>query len=180
MKSETEKARVTQLDVRLAISAMICYGLAMLLDDVLGVKFHWNGYSMDILQKMTCCISCFLVCQDNTKISFSSGVNRMIITFIGGVVGIVVILLDEAFRIDWLMIPMLGAAVILTLLLCKLAKVPYVNARIGCVTLVLVTCTMASTARIWYGVFRLVSTLFGVIVSLLVTWVFQKLLPQKA
>ncbi len=179
MKSETEKASITLLDLRLVISAVICYAIGMIVDDILGIKFYWKGYSLDILQKMTLCVSCFLVCQDNTKASLNAGITRIKITIIGGGVGFLVIALDELAKNSWAMILFLGAGFLLTLFLCKLAKIPYVNARIGCATLILVTCTLASTGRIWYGVFRFVSTLFAVIVCIIVTWVCEKITKHK-
>ncbi len=180
MKSETEKASITPLDLRLVISAMICYAIGMVVDDILGIKFYWKGYSLDILQKMTLCISCFLVCQDDTDTSLHAGITRLKITFIGGAVGVLVIALDELAQNSWAMILFLGAGLLLTLFLCKLAKIPYVNARIGCATVIFVSCTIASTGRFWYGVFRLVSTIFAVIVCTAVTWVCEKIAPEKA
>ncbi len=178
-QEEPEKAKITLLDIRMAVSVLICYTVAMLLGDVAGVKFTSGNYSLEIIQKMTCCITCFLVCQDNTKVSLRAGINRLIITFIGGAVAICIIAINNATGSDWLQMILIVLGVVLTLYLCKLAKVPYVNARIGCVTLILVSCTLGSTARIWYGIFRLVSTLFGVLVSLLVTWVFDKIQSSR-
>ncbi|MCD7918240.1 MAG: FUSC family protein [Clostridiales bacterium] len=180
MKPETEKLTVTLLDVRMAVCVLICYTASMLLSDVAGIKFTWGNYSLEIIQKMTCCISCFLCCQDNTKVSLKAGINRLIITAIGGIVAIVIIALDCVIGNDWVEMLMIVVGVVLTLFLCKAAKVPYINARIGCVTLILVACTLNSTARIWYGVFRLVSTLFAVLVVLLVTWIFDKIQAGRA
>lgn len=167
-----EKLSVTLLDVRIVVAALICYATALILDNV-GFKFTWGERPLEIIQKMTACISCFLCCQDNTKVSLKAGINRLIITAIGGIVAIVIILIDDAVNIDWVMMLMVAAGILLTLFLCKAAKVPYVNCRIGCVTLVLVACTLSSSARIWYGIFRLVSTLYAVLIVLLVTWVFE-------
>ena len=73
-----------------------------------------------------------------------------------------------------MMVLLIAAGILLTLFLCKKAKVPYINARIGGVTFILVTCTLAGSARIWYGVFRFVSTLYSVLVVLLVTWIWER------
>ena len=45
---------------------------------------------MEIIQRMTSAIACLLVCQDNTALSRKAGINRMIITAIGGIAGVVV------------------------------------------------------------------------------------------
>lgn len=176
---EPEKTSVTWLDIRIAVAVMICALTATVLN-VAGVKFTFGEMKLEIIQKMTVCISCLLVCQDTVEISKKAGINRLIITAVGGAVGILVILLDNAFGNQWLMVLLLGAGILLTLVLCKAAKVPYINARIGGVTFILVTCTISGPARIWYGVFRFVSTFYSVLVVLLVTWVFEKLKMKKA
>ena len=129
---------------------------------------------LEVIQKMTACISCLLCCQDNVPVSKKAGINRLIITAIGGLVGIAVICIDNVLGNPWIMVLMIALGILVTLFLCKAAKVPYINARIGGVTFILVTCTLSGTARIWYGIFRFVSTFYSVLIVLLVTWAFQK------
>lgn len=175
---QPEKLAVTGLDIRIAIAAGICCLTATILNHF-GLKFPVGEMRLEIIQKMTACISCLLCCQDNTKISRKAGINRLIITAIGGIVGIAVVLIDNAAGNDWLMVVMVLLGVLLTLFLCKAAKVPYVNARIGGVTFILVSCTLAGSARIWYAVFRLISTFYGVLITLIVTWAYEKLFAKK-
>lgn len=104
---------------------------------------------LEILQKMTACIACLLCVQDNTKISRKAGVNRMIITAIGGIIGIGAAAADNAVGNPWFMTVLIFVGILLTLLLCKRAKVPYINARIGGVTFILVSCTFSGNARIF-------------------------------
>lgn len=170
--TQTEEAKVTLLDVRIAVSILICFLISTIAGKV-GFTYTFEGKELEIIQKMTACIACLLCCQDNTKISWRAGVNRVIITFIGGAVGIVVILLDNMIGNDWVMAVMVTVGIIVTLVLCKAAKVPYINARIGGVTFILVACTLQSSARIYYGCFRLVSTIVGILVVMLVTWGFS-------
>lgn len=172
MPTQTEEAKVTILDIRIGLAVLICFAVSTIMSNA-GFTFALGDKNLEIIQKMTACIACLLCCQDNTKISWKAGVNRVIITLIGGVVGIVVILLDNAVGKDWFMGIMVALGIIATLFLCKAAKVPYINARIGGVTFILVTCTLQSSARIYYGCFRLLSTIFGVVVVMLVTWVFS-------
>lgn len=168
-----EKKGISQLDVRIVISATICVLTATVLN-MFDLKFTYGEGSLEIIQKMTAAIACLLCCQDDTKISWKSGINRMIITAIGGVIAIVVTLLDALFQNQIVFVFMIAIGLLLTLLFCKMAGVPYINARIGGVTFILVACTMAGNARILYAIFRLVSTLYGVLITMLVTWVFQK------
>ena len=173
MELKPEKAAVTLLDIRIAVAVMICVLSATILD-YLGLKFAYGDMHLEIIQKMTACIACLLCCQDNMKISTKAGVNRLIITAVGGAVGIVVVMLDQLIDNRWIMVLMVSAGIVLTLFLCKAARVPYINARIGGVTFILVTCTLSQSARVWYAVFRFVSTFYGVLVVMFVTFLFEK------
>lgn len=168
-----EKLRVTKLDVRIAVSVGICYLSAMLLNE-LGIRFAYEQKSLEILQTMTCCITCLLCCQDDTKISRKAGVNRMIITAVGGGMGLLVIAADYLINWKGMMPVWIIGGILATLFLCKACKVPYINARIGGVTFILVSCTLTGNVRIWYGLFRFLSTFYGILVVLLVTWLFER------
>lgn len=170
--TQTGKTGITALDIRMAVSVVICYLISTIAANA-GLTLAVNDRNIEVIQKMTACIACMLCCQDNLQISWKSGVNRLIITVIGGLVGIGVIVLDNLVGNTWIMAILMFAGIILTLLLCKVAKVPYINARIGGVTFILVTCTLQSTARVYYGCFRLLSTVVGVLVVMLVTWIFS-------
>ena len=169
----TEKTGIQNLDIRIAIAVVICFLSATACSE-LGFKFTYGEMHLEILQKMTACIACLLCVQDNTKISRKAGVNRMIITAIGGIIGIGAAAADNAVGNPWFMTVLIFVGILLTLLLCKRAKVPYINARIGGVTFILVSCTFSGNARIFYAVFRFISTFYGVLVVLLVSWFFQK------
>ncbi len=176
---QAEKAGVTALDLRITVAVLLCVLTSTILN-ALNLKFPFGEMRLEIIQKMTAAIACLLCCQDNTKISLKAGVNRMIITAIGGLVGVLVTPIDTGLNNQWLMVLMVALGVLLTLFLCKVAKVPYINARIGGVTFVLVSCTLGGHARIWYAVFRLVSTLYGALMVLLVTWAWERFLAKKA
>ena len=128
---------------------------------------------------MTACISCLLCCQDSTHASVKAGINRVIITAIGGAVGILAVLVDGAWNSTFGMVVVVALGVLLTLFLCKCAHVPYINARIGGVTFILVSSTLSGDARIWYAVWRLLSTVYGALVVVLVTWVFLAIHPKQ-
>lgn len=174
-----ENKLVSRLDVRIAVSAAICILTATILN-ALNLKFTYGEMKLEILQKMTAAITCLLCCQDDAKISWKSGVNRVIITFIGGIIAIAAVLLDGVTQNQYLFVVYAFVGILLTLILCKCAKVPYVNARIGGVTFILVACTLSGNARIWYSIFRLISTMYGVVISMLVTWVFQNIGKKTA
>ncbi len=172
MKQEEEKRGITSLDIRIVVSALLCCLTATVLNHF-QFKFTYGEMHLEIIQKMTSCIACLLCCQDNLSISKKAGLNRLIITFIGGLAAVLVVLIDNALGKEWLFVVMTALGLLLTLLLCKAARVPYINARIGGVTFILVACTLTENARIFYALFRFISTLYGVAVVLLVTWLWQ-------
>lgn len=163
---------VTALDIRITVSVLICFLSAAVLE-YFNIKFPCGEMRLEILQKMTSCISCLLCCQDTVDLSRKAGIHRMIITLIGGLMGILAILIDQAVGKEWVMAVLVALGVFATLMLCKAAKVPYVNARIGGVTFLLVVCTLKGTARICYAVFRLLSTLYGIVIVYLVTFLLS-------
>lgn len=174
MKPETKQEKlISILDIRIMIAVAICALTATILNHF-GLKFSYGNMKLEIIQKMTACISCLLCVQDNMAVSKKAGLNRILITVIGGVCGMLVAWLDTIFANEWLMIVLVAAGVLLTLVLCKLAKVPYINARIGGVTFILVACTLTQNARMWYAFFRLLSTVYGVLVVMLVSWLVKR------
>ena len=179
MQQSNAKVSIDRLDVRIAVAVAICYLTGTILD-VLNLKFTYGTMHLEIIQKMTACITCLLCCQDTQPISRKAGVNRLIITAIGGIVAIAVIALDDLIRNAWVMVALVFVGILLTLFFCKAAKVPYINARIGGVTFILVSTTLSGSARMVYGVFRFISTFYGVLIVLLVGWVFDRLSSKKA
>lgn len=175
---QQSKLSIDRLDVRIAMAVAICYLSATILD-VLNIKFTYGTMHLEIIQKMTACISCLLCCQDTQPISKKAGINRLIITAIGGIVAIAVIALDGLLQNRWLLVILVFIGILLTLFLCKAAKVPYINARIGGVTFILVSTTLTGSSRMIYGIFRFVSTFYGVLIVLLVGWIFSKLGGKK-
>lgn len=173
MINRLTRTRIDALDVRIAIAVAICCLSATILNQF-GISFTYGEKHLEILQKMTACITCLLCCQEDTKVSLKAGINRLVITAIGGIVGILVIAVDIWFNNGWLFVPLVALGILATLYFCKAAGVPYINARIGGVTFILVTCTLTAETRILYALFRFASTFYGVVVVLVVTWLFNR------
>lgn len=172
MENPSQSAKkIEALDVRIAVSVLICLLSAELLN-VLNLKIAYNGMHLEIIQHLTAGISCCLVCQATAEISKKAAVNRLIITAIGGIMGILIAVTGIWINNGWFLAAATALGVLLTLFFCKCAGVPYVNARIGGVTCILVAGTLSGTARILYALLRFVSTLYGALIAILVTMLF--------
>lgn len=97
----------------------------------------------------------------------------MIITLVGGIVGILVVILDNQIQNEWVFIALAMAGILLTLWACKLTGVQYINAMIGCITFILVIMVMPGQQRILYAGLRLLGTAYGVVVSLVINAIFE-------
>lgn len=161
---------LSALDLRIGLCVLICFFVPTLLSQ-LGVTFAVGESHLEIIQRLTACFACLLCCQEGLDESRHAGMIRLLITAIGGLVGVAIVALDLALGSNpWVLTLLVPLGVVATLVACKAAGVPYVNARIGALTFVIVTSMLGGTARLWYAVFRLLSTLFGAAVVVLVTW----------
>ena len=158
MEKRTTNKLMGTTDYAMAVSVGLCIVLAR----------YIPGF-----QPMTACIATLLCVQDNVKVSWKAGVTRLIITAVGGVIGIAVVLLDLRIGNPWIFIGLCALGTALTLLSCKLTKVPPFSARIGCITFVLVALIGPGSERIPYAVYRLISTFYGVVVVVAVTSAFS-------
>jgi uncharacterized membrane protein YgaE (UPF0421/DUF939 family) len=148
---------ISLIDIKIVLAVGVCLLMATVIPE---------------FQTMTACITVLLCVQDGGKESGKAGLIRLVITAIGGLAAVLVVLLDDAADMPWLFAVMIMAGLFLTLMGCKLARVPAFNARIGGVTFILVALTKTGNDRIGYALFRLLSTLYGVAVVILVTMVF--------
>lgn len=171
MKPPEEKApwKPSALDVRIAVCVLVCC-LASNLLTALGLTFPVGEMRLDIIQKVTACITCLLCCQDGLGASVGAGRTRVLVTAVGGAIGIAVVALDILLgQSPWILAVLIAIGTIASLCLCRRAGAPAFSARVGTISFVLVACTLSGTARIWYALFRLLSTVFGAVVVSLVT-----------
>ena len=149
----------TKTEVRITAAAALCL-LA--------------GQWMPHLQPMTAAISAIMAAQDTQELTFRAGLTRLIVTAVGGALGVGVILLEILSGSPILALVLSVLGLLLTFFGCKLAKAPAFQARIGALNFVLVTMTLSGTElRLKYALFRLLSTLFGVLAVFLVTALWQ-------
>jgi uncharacterized membrane protein YgaE (UPF0421/DUF939 family) len=148
---------ISKTDLEIAIATGICLLMAKVIPEY---------------QAMTACIATLLCVQEDIKAGWKASIIRLIVTAIGGLVAVLVILVDNMSGNTWLFMAMVMLGLLLTFFGCKVARVPLFNTRIGGVTFILVVLTKTKTAGIYYTLFRLLSTLYGVIAVMLVAAVF--------
>lgn len=166
--NNNQKIAVTGLDIRIGIAIM----LSLLVCHVAsGLGFQ--------LQSLAACTGAVMCVQENGKASWKAGLTRLLGVVCGGTVGIVVVLIQSRFDNAYLFMVLCGVAVVANLLLCKIVKMPYVTARVSCMTFLLVVLVLQGTARINYAFGRFLGTLVGALVSLLVAVVWDAIGQKK-
>lgn len=162
--------KLTEIDVRIAIAVGIC---------VLSAFYSPIGHGQPVLQSMTACISVLLCAQDTAELSKKAGMTRMLVTLVGGVLGVVVVVIDDIIQIKSILIVLIIVGIAVTLAVCRAMHLPYINAKIGGVTFILVTLTKTGSDRIIYAGFRLLSTFYGACVILAVTLIWQMAMKKR-
>lgn len=160
--NNNQKAAVTGLDIRIGIAIMLSLLVCHIAS---GLGFQ--------LQSLAACTGAVMCVQENGKASWKAGLTRLLGVVCGGAVGIVVVLIQSKFDNAYLFMILCGVAVVVNLLLCKVVKMPYVTARVSCMTFLLVVLVLQGTARINYAFGRFLGTLVGALVSLLVAVVWD-------
>ncbi len=160
--NNNQKAAVTGLDIRIGIAIMLSLLVCHIAS---GLGFQ--------LQSLAACTGAVMCVQENGKASWKAGLTRLLGVVCGGAVGIVVVLIQSRFDNAYLFMILCGVAVVVNLLLCKVVKMPYVTARVSCMTFLLVVLVLQGTARINYAFGRFLGTLVGALVSLLVAVVWD-------
>ena len=170
---EPKPVRVSITDIRIMIAVGICVLTSTLLNHF-GIKLSYGEMKLEIIQKITAAISCLLVTQDGMGASKGAGIVRIKVTVMAGIAALVIVLIDTAIGNEWVSVLLVMVGLVLTLVLCKAVKAPYMNCRIGGVNFIIMSCTLTANARLAYTGMRIVSTIYGVLVVLLVTWIFEK------
>ncbi len=126
-----------------------------------------EGGADGLLSPFYACIAAVICMQSSIEQSVRQGVSRVIGTLLGGVVGLLLLPLD-----DWLGQPaatglLLGLGVVGTIWLCNLLRRP-AACSIGCVVLCVVVLNHSGADRYWYTILRIGETLVGVVVAVAV------------
>ena len=144
-----------QIGVTIVLSLLLC---------------HWTG--IEALAVTTGALMCV---QDSTKAAYTSSLTRMAGVLWGGLLGVVIAVIDNFVGQPYLFYLLCGMGVVANLLLCKRFGMVYVQARVSALTLLLVVMVFEGTDRLTYAVDRFAGSLVGAVIALGVTFVFGKL-----
>lgn len=168
MNETKNEITLSGLELRIGITIVICL-LVCKLCELLGFS----------IQALAACTGAVMCVQEGGKASFGACKNRVVGVVCGGIVGIAVVFLDNLIGMDLVFYLLVGLGIMANFLLCKVAKLPLVQARVSCMTVLLVVLVLGGPARINYAIGRFIGTLIGALVAWGVSTVWEKLSVKK-
>lgn len=144
----------TDIAIGAAVAAclLICHGAAYL-----GLQ----------IQSLAACTAAVMCVQVGGKASWKAGLNRLLGVACGGGIGIALVLLDNVLQMGLVFPFLIGAGTALNLLLCRWVRLPAIQGRVGCMSLLLTALVLHGDQRVGYAFGRLLGTLVGAAVALL-------------
>lgn len=164
MNETQNKISLTGLELRIGLTIVICLLLCKLCE-VLGFS----------IQALAACTGAVMCVQEGGKASMGACKNRVLGVICGGIVGVAVVLLDNLIGVDLVFYLLVGLGIMANFVLCKVAKLPLVQARVSCMTVLLVVLVLGGPARLSYAIGRFIGTLAGALVAWAVSATWEKL-----
>lgn len=130
-------------------------------------------------QMVTAAITTLLVGQTSNGVEWQAGMKRIAGTALGGAVGVAVAAIEVFFHARALSLLLVFAGMLATMVGCRVLRMPLYSDRVGGITFILVSMSVQGTERIPYAVFRLLSTFAGVLIWLIVAFVFSLLFDKQ-
>lgn len=168
MNETQNKIGLTGLEFRIGITIVLTL-LVCKLSEILGFS----------IQALAACTGAVMCVQEGGKASFGAGKNRILGVVCGGIVGVGVVVLDNLIGIDLVFYLLVGLGIMANFVLCKAVKLPLVQARVSCMTVLLVVLVLGGDARINYAIGRFIGTLVGALVAWGVSVAWEKIAPKK-
>ncbi len=168
MNETQNKIGLTGLEFRIGTTIVICL-LVCKLCEMLGFS----------IQALAACTGAVMCVQEGGKASFGACKNRVLGVICGGVVGVGVVLLDNLIGVDLIFYLLVGLGIMANFVLCKVAKLPLVQARVSCMTILLVVLVLGGPARLNYAIGRFIGTLVGALVAWAVSTAWEKLASKR-
>lgn len=164
MNEQPNSVRITKSDLSIGFSIVLCLTVCALAQKI--------GMT---IQTLAACTGAVMCTQDSGKASWSAGVNRLLGVLCGGLVGIAIVAIDNAVQIPAVFYLLCGAGIVGNLLLCRLVKLPHIQGKVSCMSLLLVVLVLGGSMRFQYALGRFFGTLCGAVISLVVSMGFEKL-----
>ena len=169
MDNKQKRFYIEANDIKIAISILICI-----------LTYHFVP-QLQILSAATAALMCT---QDTEKLSFKSGVTRTLGTIIAGLIAVAVLAIDSVIGNFYVLAVLVGVGIALALAILRAMNVPAVVARVGAVTVVLITIITNISAKapisyVSYGVNRVIATAFGALVATGVSYIVNLVAKKK-
>lgn len=168
MNETRNKIGLTGLEFRIGVTIVICL-LVCKVAELMGFS----------LQALAACTGAVMCVQEGGKASAGACKNRVLGVVCGGIVGVGVVLLDNLMGIDLVFYLLVGLGIMANFVLCKAVKLPLVQARVSCMTVLLVVLVLGGPARLNYAIGRFIGTLAGALVAWAVSAAWEKLSEKK-
>lgn len=137
--------------IKTSLAIMICLAL--------GLMF---GYPAPIYA----CIAVVMTIRETVDESIKYSISRILATIFGGAAGLIVLGFHAADLNPWLEIPVIGAAVILTIHVTILVKCPDITALTVVILLIIVL--NHTQDEYAYAVMRMIETVIGIVVAVVI------------
>ena len=112
-------------------------------------------------------IAAVICVQSTVENSLNIGINRLIGTFLGGVMSLILIYIINYFNLKDYLAIIVSLGVSLIIYICNLIKKPSASS-ISSITLIAILITQSSNNPVMYSIYRTIETAFGVIVAILI------------
>ncbi|SHE41410.1 FUSC family protein [Clostridium fallax] len=113
------------------------------------------------------CIAAVICVKDTWENSFTIGKNRLIGTFIGGIIGIVFIFISQTIHFFNTQSIITAVGIIVVIHICNLMNRPG-STVIACIVFLAIMVNLKGTGPYLYAINRILDTFIGVIIALLV------------
>lgn len=156
------------MDFEIGLTILLCLLLS-----------HWAnqiGIHIEAIAVTTGAVMCV---QEGKKEAYSACFVKMLGVVCGGVVGVIIVLIDNVLEMPYVFYLMCSVGVVVNLLICKMFKMIYVQARVSCISLLLVVMVLEGVDRLEYAINRFIGSLVGALIAFLITVLFTRLAPKS-
>ncbi len=159
-----KKKMISNTEVRIGIGLIICLLVT---------------YFIPQVQRLAACTGVLMCTQEITAATRKAGLTRLKGVLCGGIIAIIVVLIDNALQMDLVFFLLCGVGIVLNLVACELIHMPKVTGRVSAITFCLVAFLAEGNGRIFYAVNRFVGTLVGALVAFLLAAIWQAAVGKK-